>query len=52
MAANEEADHHLLDYFFLANDYAAYLRHDLALYLSKAINARSQYFGLQLLRHC
>ena len=42
-------DHDLLQDLFLADDHAAHLRHDLALHLAEALNARLQNFRLQLL---
>jgi hypothetical protein len=40
MASDEEADHHLIDYFFLADDHAADLPHDLGLDMTEALDAR------------
>ena len=51
VAADEQRDHHLLQHLLLADDHAAHLRHDLALHLAKALDARFQNFRLQL-RHC
>ena len=52
VAAHEQGDHHLLQHLLLAHDHAAHLRHDLVLHLAEALNARFQYFRLQLRRHC
>ena len=51
VAADEEADHHLLQHLLLAHDHAAHLRHDSGLDLAEALDARPQNFGLQLRRH-
>ena len=41
VAADEQRDHHLLQHFFLADDHAPHLRHDLRLHLAEARDARS-----------
>ena len=49
VAADEQADHHLLQHLFLAHDHAPHLRHDLALHLAEALDPRFENFRLQLL---
>jgi hypothetical protein len=51
VAAHEEADHHLFQHLFLADDHATHLRHDRRLHLAEALDARPQYLRLQLRRH-